>query len=310
MKRPKLKKHQIVFLGIVLILCLPVYLFFSHDVSVLKDRYPHDVDKKAYFPVYEFRKEVPRNWTRLKRISTYARWAIILSEDWGFYQHQGIDVEQVKIALNEMASDKRYRGASTITQQMVKNVFLTQSRTLWRKLNEIILARKVERAIGKDRILEVYLNCIEMGPNIFGITQAARHYFQKHPSELRPREAAFIAMLLPSPKRYYSSFKAKKLTPFALSRVNAILIKMRMAHILTPEEYEVAKRERYAWEKYDSIPEDLPSEIMEDMLGGTPEDLPEEGAPEVSDEVSQALESDRGDNVREVEGADVVREHR
>lgn len=296
-------------------LLIPVYMYYSHDVTVLKELYPHNIEKKEYFPVYQFRKGAPKQWTKLKHISTYAKWAIVLSEDWGFYQHTGIDLVQVKIALDEMFKNKRFRGASTITQQMVKNVFLSQDRTLWRKVHEIILAQKVEKTLSKDRILEAYLNCIEMGPGIFGINKASWHYFNKHPSALNAREAAFIAMLLPSPKRYYSSFKSKKLTKFASNRVNAILIKLRMAQVLSRENYELAKVTRYSWEQSPILPV-IEAEVLEteDIIHEELETLPEETPPGLdelpSDEVPQTLEGDGGGDVREIEGADDVREHR
>jgi monofunctional biosynthetic peptidoglycan transglycosylase len=182
-------------------------------------------------------------------MSKFARWSIILSEDWSFYDHQGVDVEQIKVALNEMVEDKKFRGASTITQQMVKNVFLSDERTLWRKIHEVILAYKVEKNLSKNKILEIYLNVIEFGPGIYGIKEAARHYFKKHPSEITPREGAFLAMLLPSPKRYYVSFRKKELTRFAKARVRAILEKMRMGKIITQDEYLAQSVSKLSWEK-------------------------------------------------------------
>lgn len=220
--------------GIFLILLSPLYMYFSHDVYELRAGYPQSHKK---------------DWASLKQISKYGIWAIVLSEDWGFYQHEGIDINQIKVALGEMVEGDRFRGASTITQQMVKNVYLTEDRTLWRKLHEIILAQKVEKVLHKNRILEIYLNVIEFGPEIFGIKKASYHYFKKHPSELNPREAAFLAMLLPSPKRYYTSFKKKKLTPFASDRVDDILVKMRMGKILTPAEYQMWKSYKFTWER-------------------------------------------------------------
>lgn len=231
---------KLLYLGIVLALLSPLYMYFSHDVSELIHDYPQDRTVK---------KNKPKNWVKLSEISKYGKWAIVLSEDWGFYQHEGIDVEQIKAALNEMVEVKRFRGASTITQQMVKNVYLSESRTLWRKLHEIILAQKVERVLTKSRILEIYLNIIEFGPGIYGIKEASRHYFNKHPSTLDPRESAFLAMLLPSPKRYYISFKKKQLSSFARQRVTAILGKMRMGKIITPEMYEQERVSKMSWEK-------------------------------------------------------------
>jgi monofunctional biosynthetic peptidoglycan transglycosylase len=142
----------------------------------------------------------------------------------------------------------RFRGASTITQQMVKNVFLSESRTIWRKAHEIILSQKVEKVLTKDRILETYLNCIEYGPGIYGIKKAALYYFKKVPSALTPREGAFLAMLLPSPKKYSVSFRKKRLSHFAQMRVKVILKKMRMGKAITREQYESEILQKFSWE--------------------------------------------------------------
>src|SRR5690606_25653822 len=167
---------------------------------------------------YDIVKKRPAYWVNLGDISTYGKWAIILSEDWAFYQHQGVDLDQLKIAITESLTLGKVRGASTISQQMVKNIYLDHSFSFFRKFKELIITYKVEKTLSKQRILEVYLNSIEFGPGIWGIRNASFHYFKKHPSRLDPREASFLAMMLPSPKRYYESFRKKKLTPFAEKR--------------------------------------------------------------------------------------------
>lgn len=239
---------KLLFAVIFLIFLSPLYMYFSHNVLKLVKEYPHPVIEKDSIS-FEIREGKPKKWATLKQISSAAKWAIVLSEDWAFYQHDGIDVEQIKVALNEMMEEKRFRGASTITQQMVKNVYLSEDRTVWRKLHEIILAQKVERVLTKSRILEIYLNVIEFGPGIYGIRNASYHYFRKHPSELGPKESAFLAMLLPSPKRYYISYKNKKLTPFARKRINDILSKMKMGKVISPDEFESQKISTFGWEK-------------------------------------------------------------
>ena len=233
---------------VVLMLFSPLYMYFSHDVSKLNQNYPHLKIDSSHEVEVEIKSGKPAHWVNLKDISQFGKWAIVLSEDWAFYQHQGVDLEQMKVALSEMVTTERFRGASTITQQMVKNVLLSNSRTLWRKLHEIVLAQKVEKVLSKHRILELYLNSIEFGPGIYGIKNASYHYFKKHPSQLSPREGAFLAMLLPSPKRYYISFKKRKLTKFARIRIKAILVKMRMAKIISLERYESELNSRFSWE--------------------------------------------------------------
>jgi len=250
MKASKIQRLiQLVLIPIIiLILFSPLYMYFSHDVSSLEHKYPHDRNAGVGEPDYVLKEGRPKDWVKIGAISRYAKFAIILSEDWSFYSHEGIDTEQMKVAVNEMISENRFRGASTITQQMVKNVFLSSDRTVWRKLHEIILAQKVERSLSKDKILEAYLNCIEFGPGIYGIKKASLHYFNKLPSSINPKEAAFLAMLLPSPKRYYISFKNKRLTPFARERIKVILIKMRMGKVITPEQYEAELKQPLGWE--------------------------------------------------------------
>ena len=240
---------RLLYVGIMILFLTPLYMYFSYDVARLNHKYPHVIDTKSLVPEFELRDGKPKGWVHLKEISTYGKWAIVLSEDWGFYQHEGIDVKQMKEALNEMVEVKRFRGASTITQQMVKNVFLSEDRTIWRKIHEIILAQKVERVLSKAKILETYLNVIEFGPGVFGIKNASYHYFKKHPGALNPKEAAFLAMLLPSPRRYYVSYKARKLTKFARARIDAILVKMRMGKVISPEQYQAQRVSRLSWEK-------------------------------------------------------------
>ncbi len=246
----KLKKIKILFIfGGACLLLIPLFMYFSKDVSVLQIEYPHVTFKKPDQVVVEIKKNKPKYWVELKSISSYARGAIVLSEDWAFFDHEGVDVEQMKVALSEMVDEGKFRGASTITQQMVKNVFLSSSRTIWRKFHEIILAHKVDRLLSKNKILEIYLNSIEYGPGVYGIKAASQHYFKKSPSELGPKESAFLAMLLPSPKRYYVSFSKKRLTKFANSRIKAILKKMRMGKVITADQYDDELATPLSWEK-------------------------------------------------------------
>jgi monofunctional glycosyltransferase len=228
----------------LLVLFSPLYMYFSHDVGKLLSHYPHQDMQEGQVHLV-FKEKKPASWIEEHQVSTYAKWAIIFSEDWAFYQHQGVDLEQIKVALTDMLSFERFRGASTISQQMVKNVFLTDERSLWRKIHEFILTQRVEKVLSKKKILTVYLNIIEFGPGIYGIKNASFHYFKKHPSELTAREGAFLAMLLPSPKRYYVSFKKGRLTPFARERVN----KLRIGKVISRKKFLQELDETFFWEK-------------------------------------------------------------
>lgn len=248
-QKRKLLKLALITIGLVIVFS-PLYMYFSNDVSRLEDEYPQiALDETGLEARYSIGPERPKSWVPLNQISKYVKWSIIFSEDWSFYDHEGIDVEQMKTAINQMMEKKKFRGASTITQQMVKNVYLSNSRTVTRKIHEIILAQKVEKILSKNKILEIYFNVIEYGPGIFGIKEAAKHYFKKSPAELNPREGAFLAMMLPSPKRYYVSYKKKCLTKFARSRVRNILRKLRMGKVISPDQYNREISSRLSWEK-------------------------------------------------------------
>jgi monofunctional glycosyltransferase len=238
--------------GLAILLLSPLYMYFSHDVDRLNREWPQVVpgETPEERVDYEFVPKPPPYWVRLNQISHYAKWAIVLSEDWGFYEHEGVDFVELKKAVDESMKEKRLvRGASTISQQLVKNVFLSSSRSLLRKAHEIVLTQKMEKVVPKARILETYFNIVEWGPGIYGIKAASLHYFRKHPSGLNPREAAFLAMLLPSPKRYYVSFRQKRLTRFARSRVQSTLRKLKMARIISEGERQLWLQTPMSWER-------------------------------------------------------------
>ena len=142
-------------------------------------------------------------WTPLADISPFLVQAVVISEDDKFWSHKGFDFEAMKTALEKDIKKRTWRyGGSTITQQLAKNLFLSPSRNPVRKLREFILSWRLEKTLSKKRILELYLNVVEWGNGIFGAEAASRHYYGKPASELSPQEAARLAVVLPSPRRY------------------------------------------------------------------------------------------------------------
>jgi monofunctional biosynthetic peptidoglycan transglycosylase len=142
-----------------------------------------------------------QHWVPLNEISLWLVRAVVNSEDARFFEHDGIDMEQTKIALTAAVEDGHLgRGASTITQQLAKNLWLGEERTLWRKLREFFLARRLE-ALGKNRILELYLNIAEWGDGVYGADAASRVWFGKPAAGLYPEEAAVLAAMLPAPRK-------------------------------------------------------------------------------------------------------------
>jgi monofunctional biosynthetic peptidoglycan transglycosylase len=135
------------------------------------------------------------------RISPYLRRAVLVAEDDQFYEHGGVDVEAMKEALQKDWKRKKItHGGSTITQQLAKNLYLSPSRNPLRKVKEYFIARSLENHLSKKRILELYLNVVEMGERVYGAEAAARHYFHKPASALSASEAALLAGCLPNPR--------------------------------------------------------------------------------------------------------------
>jgi hypothetical protein len=140
-------------------------------------------------------------WLSLAQTGRWLPRTVVAAEDMRFFAHSGYDlIESVNALRADLASRKMHRGGSTITQQVAKNLFLTQERTLVRKLREILYAVEMEQTLGKRRILALYLNTAEWGPGIYGARDAAWTYFGKDPASLRPEEAAWLACILRNPR--------------------------------------------------------------------------------------------------------------
>jgi membrane peptidoglycan carboxypeptidase len=164
--------------------------------------------------------------------------SIMTTEDNGFFKHRGWVTSEFKSALRRNLARGGFRlGASSITMQMVKNVLLSQEKTLSRKLQELFLVWHLEQNLPKERILELYFNAIEFGPRIYGIGAASRHYFGKRPADLTPLEAAFFSSILPSPKRRYIQYCHGALYPPWDKYVRRILAKAHERGRVTDDEY-------------------------------------------------------------------------
>jgi monofunctional biosynthetic peptidoglycan transglycosylase len=144
-----------------------------------------------------------RSWTPYNGISPHLRNAVLVAEDGAFFQHSGFDMDELKEAVKKNWTEGRFaRGASTITQQLAKNLYLSTSKNPLRKIREFFIARELEKHLSKQRIFEIYLNVIEWGDGVYGIGPATRAYFDKSPGELLPEEAAILAAMIPSPRSY------------------------------------------------------------------------------------------------------------
>ena len=194
-------------------LCLPVgavlflWLLAMPDVSVLHATNP---SVTALMEARQAQAEAQGHtigrhwmWVPLSRISPYLHQAVVAGEDASFFTHEGFDWEGIKDAAQyNLEAGKLKRGGSTITQQLAKNLYLSSERSLFRKAREALITRSLEHHLTKERILELYLNVAEWGEGVYGAEAAARHHFKKSSHDLTADEAAWLAAILPSPRRY------------------------------------------------------------------------------------------------------------
>src|SRR5215467_1569614 len=179
-----------------------------------------------------------RSWVSYNNISPHLRNAVLIAEDSAFFQHSGYDIDEIKESVKRDWREKRFaRGASTITQQLAKNLYLSTSRNPLRKVREFFIAQELERSLSKQRIFEIYLNVIEWGDGIYGIEPAARRYFGKSASELLPEEGGILAAMIPNPRRYTPARNLKYLE----RRKKEILERLTRYNYLPKEEYEAAR---------------------------------------------------------------------
>lgn len=188
------------------LLNLPITWHQSFPVS-------HDAELSRANPHFASLSEIPEVLTE----------AIRLSEDASFYGHDGFDRDEIGRALTDLKEGKGVRGASTITQQLAKNLFFDGDRNLCRKIEEAIITAALEGSVPKQRLFEVYLNIVEWGEGIYGIGAASQHYFAKKPSELAPDEAAFLAGILPAPRKVDRELKRDGRSAWADKRVMRVV---------------------------------------------------------------------------------------
>src|SRR6476659_1157618 len=150
-------------------------------------------------------------WVPYTRISPSLKRAVLVAEDDAFWQHEGIDMEQLKISIRNDIEKGQVRGGSTITQQLAKNLYLSPSRDPLRKLRELIIARRLEAALSKARIFEIYLNVIEWGAGIWGAEAASRAYFGTSAAGVSREQAALLAGSIINPRLYNPAYPPPRL---------------------------------------------------------------------------------------------------
>ncbi len=166
--------------------------------------------------------DIQKKWISIDKMSLYLPLAAVASEDQKFFEHFGFDIEQIGKAIDQNKKGRRVRGASTITQQLAKNIFLNSQKSFVRKAFEGYYTILIELFWSKERILEVYLNSAELGQNIFGVEVASWYYFNRSASSLKEAESALLIACLPNPIRY----RVKNPSTFMINRRNRIMRQM------------------------------------------------------------------------------------
>ncbi len=241
MARKTTLRRKLIFLLLLAVLALGSFHLVYPDVASLKKENP----RKTAFMEYrekEWEREgkkytIRQIWVPYTAISSYIVKAVLIGEDDKFWQHEGFDYEAMQKAIEKDIKAKKFKlGGSTISQQLAKNLYLSPSKNPVRKLREAIITWRMERALSKKRILELYLNVAEWGDGgIFGIEAAARHYYGKSASALGPEEAARLAAVLPNPRK----FNPLGTSRYVVNRSNLIYNIMVKRGIVVPE-YEEA----------------------------------------------------------------------
>ena len=269
------RKHKFIsFLVTVVLFLLFMYLFIPH-VWLLNKK---DVVLKVTRWTKQrgaFTEEVSPNynsWVSIDKISKNLINALIVAEDGRFFEHCGIDFYEIKDSLKLNLSKKKYvRGASTITQQVVKMVFLSYEKSIVRKIREILGALILEKVVDKNTILEWYLNLVEFGDGTYGIKKGATYYFQTSPYLLTIDQSVHLVLVLPSPNSWNKGLKDRKLTEFGKRRFTQILYRMKMRGFISESQYSyvlsigdfgnslhdvVGIDEEKLWEEEDSLNSD------------------------------------------------------
>ncbi len=213
-------------------------------------------------------------WVYAEEIPPLLPMTVTTQEDGGFYKHGGVSLFHLRGSLIRNLERGRFaRGGSTITMQLARNLFLNRRKTLARKLEEVILTWLLEREFEKEELMTLYLNIVEFGPDIFGIGEAAQHYFQKPPLALKPAEIAWLVRLLPNPRGQYEMFEDKKLTRSMTASINRLLRRLVVREHL-PEDELVQIDAEELFRPPELQPEDAPLPAVDGPGGAIPPGIP------------------------------------
>ena len=213
-------RYALIFIAIGLSLFSSYVILTWPDVASLATENPQTT---AFIELARSRgASIEWHWIASDAISIELKKAVLVAEDLSFFRHSGFDTYEMRVAAREAARGKRVRGASTITQQLAKNLWLSPSRSPTRKLRELVLTRQLERHLSKGRILEIYLNVVEFGPGVYGADAASHRYFGIAASQLSSEQAARLAAALPRPSKWHPGVESNGYEK-SVSRILALM---------------------------------------------------------------------------------------
>lgn len=212
------------------------------DVSDLKTTNPEitALMRQRYRAAQDAKKEFVfrQQWVAFEKIPNLLKEAVRVTEDADFYQHEGVDFTELKIALKKNWEQGKYvRGASTITQQLAKNLYLSTDKSIIRKIKEYLIAKRLETHLKKSRIFSLYLNLIEFGPGLFGIQAASQYYFNKDVSRLNLEEIVRLTAVIPKPLKENPTLNSRWL----IWKAGWILDTLRRYNYIHQGEYQAVK---------------------------------------------------------------------
>jgi len=232
----------------VLLVCIGVFLLWFYfslpDVEYLNNENPKTTT------LMEYRKEQAKNagkkirirqqWVRFQQIPELLKKAVRITEDADFYNHEGIDWVELKESVIKNIEEGEYsRGGSTISQQLVKNLFLSTEKSIFRKIREFFITRSLENEISKNRIFHIYLNMIEFGPGVFGVQAASKYYFKKNVQNLSLNQIVRLTAVIPRPL----SIKANGNNKWLKWKAGWILGKMKLYKYISAAQYNRSIKE-------------------------------------------------------------------
>lgn len=251
--------------------------------AIAKEHYQAPFRHRIYLPDQSIAEETTGpgtpKWTRYDAMSPYLTVAVLTTEDGAFFRHHGFSHGAIRSSIvANLKAGKFVRGASTISMQTAKNLFLTRQKTLARKLEEMLLTDYLEQVFSKEEILELYFNIIEFGPAVYGIGAASQFYFGRLPEELTLPECMFLASLLPSPIRFGSMRSRGEVSEGWRRHVDTLMGISERVGLITPEELELGKGLPIEFAKPGAKPERRPPVVRphEQLPGGSdePPDVP------------------------------------